>query len=326
MERFKREMGSITVVVFATVTFILIILSTIYATISQKRKSQAIELQELKEAYDIDMDQAFEERSSNKELQRIMANGKWIAVPSGVEGLKEHYGETVNSFGRVAEVEWQLFYDDEDYYYLIASDYVQGNYLPSDLQHGGSSYPYHAWFYSNVQGNSSSAFLNSGKWPQGASLIKDSKYIKWVNQYPSSTKKPIRAVAYMLDNSIWADFTRNIDGAKATGGPTLEMFIKSYNAAHTTNRLTEINQFNSTNSDEYGYKQTYSGLNASSDNMWIIKTTTKAEGYWIAYPYGDKDIMKIYYANSNGEVISSRIDEEFNDCGFRPLVAIPKNN
>ena len=310
MEKLKREMGSITVVVFATVTFILIILSTIYVTISQKRKSQAIEIQELKETYDMDMQQAYEERLAAHTIDKIKTEGGTVLdIPTESEGLKNYYGEKVVNFKSVPGVEWQLFYDDEDYYYLIASDYVLGSKLPSDLKHGANTLQYQAWFYSTAEGNNNSTFLNSGKWPQGASLIKDTKYIKWVDKYPSSTK-----------------MSGEIEGVKATGGPTLEMFIKSYNAAHPSNQLSEINQFDSTNSNEYGYIGIYDGLDNTEDNMWIIKTTTKAYGYWIAYPYGNVSYERIYYANCNGSVEQSKMYENYQKCGFRPLVAIPKNN
>lgn len=47
----RKEQGSITMIVFATVTFILIVLATTMTSMTYKRKSQAVELQDLKNIY-----------------------------------------------------------------------------------------------------------------------------------------------------------------------------------------------------------------------------------------------------------------------------------
>lgn len=64
MKRIKKENGSVTVVVFSTVTFLLIIMAAIFTTMIYKRKSQAIELHDLKEVYESSMEEAYIERTS----------------------------------------------------------------------------------------------------------------------------------------------------------------------------------------------------------------------------------------------------------------------
>ena len=86
MKKFKSELGSITVVVFATVTFILIILATIFTTITMKRKSQQVELQELKVAYDGDMANIYEERAAKESTGLSEAQ---IAAINTHTGLQE---------------------------------------------------------------------------------------------------------------------------------------------------------------------------------------------------------------------------------------------
>ena len=51
----KSEEGSVTLIVFATVMLILIILTTILTISSMKNKSQVVETQRLKNVYDEDM-------------------------------------------------------------------------------------------------------------------------------------------------------------------------------------------------------------------------------------------------------------------------------
>ena len=59
----KNEKGSITMIVLATIMFILVILATLLTTISAKSKSQLVETQKLKDAYDGDMKTIFEARN-----------------------------------------------------------------------------------------------------------------------------------------------------------------------------------------------------------------------------------------------------------------------
>ena len=62
----KNEKGSITMLVFVTIMFILMILGTLLTSISAKSKSQILETQKLREAYDGNMAEIYEQRS--KEL------------------------------------------------------------------------------------------------------------------------------------------------------------------------------------------------------------------------------------------------------------------
>ena len=60
------EKASATLIVFITVFFILIILGTILTTVYLKRRSQLVEIQSFKEAYDADMDETYEEAYKNR--------------------------------------------------------------------------------------------------------------------------------------------------------------------------------------------------------------------------------------------------------------------
>lgn len=58
----KSEKGSITVLSFVTVMFILIILATLFYSAVEKSKSQVIEMEKLSNAYDGDMGEIYKER------------------------------------------------------------------------------------------------------------------------------------------------------------------------------------------------------------------------------------------------------------------------
>ena len=145
-----------------------------------------------------------------------------------------------------------------------------------------------------------------------------SKYLKWVEANPICTNANMQGVAYMMDTSKWSNFAGNeITGAKAMGGPTLEMFIKSYNAKHDTKiSIYEDEEGNSTinttNSNQFGYKVKWesnttweysiSNLDASSDNMWVKIGTTKANALWLASPSAFTGYSTLSCVNSSGGI------------------------
>ena len=74
----------------------------------------------------------------------------------------------------------------------------------------------------------------------------------------------------------------------------------------------------------------YGGLETSEDNMWVIKSTSKANAYFIAYPFSEGNTSytstKIYIVTSAGYVLSQSIYATTPSYGFRPVVAIRKTN
>ena len=284
------------------------------------------------------MDELIDEASG---VKKITVGGSTIQVTPGVESLKEHYGDQVTSFSSVEGVKWQLFYDDADNYYLIASDYVPGTSLPSELITTDQYTTYCAYFGSvSYKGT----IMETGEWSKGteSNTITEnpliSKYLRWVGSSVNTvTDNPnMKAVAYMMDTSKWSNFAGITSGAKAMGGPTLEMFIKSYNAKHDTKISTYEDEsgnstISSTNANSNGYKVKWEnntnwadgigGLEASTDNMWVKTSDTKSCAMWVASP----DMYDRYRVGcvSEGWLDGWTVDRP--DVGFRPVVSIPKS-
>lgn len=61
----KNEQGSVTLIVFATVMIILIILAAILTLTTMKNKSQIVETQKLKNVYDADMGMIYQNYSNS---------------------------------------------------------------------------------------------------------------------------------------------------------------------------------------------------------------------------------------------------------------------
>ena len=260
--------------------------------------------------------------------------------------MKEHYGEIVRSFSSVEGIEWQLFYDDAENYYLIASDYVPGSSLPSELITTDQYTTYCAYFgdTTNVY-DCTGPIMETGEWSKGteSNTITEnpltSKYLRWVGSSVNTVaaNPNMKAVAYMMDTNKWSNFAGITSGAKAMGGPTLEMFIKSYNAKHDTKLSTYEDEsgnstISSTNANSNGYKVKWENdtswtdfvydLDTSSDNMWVKSSADRADSMWLAFPSwrGSYGVRVVNCANG---LDSSGIG--MGDSGFRPLVQIPKS-
>ena len=78
-----KEKGSVTIIVITTIFFLLIILGTIFTTMSFKRKSQLAELEQLKEAYDGDMGEVYEAKKSKGTYDE----DKKVNAPSLKQGM-----------------------------------------------------------------------------------------------------------------------------------------------------------------------------------------------------------------------------------------------
>ena len=278
-------------------------------------------MDELKKEFETDYDV---DDSDNKNW-KMKAQGQEIIIPAGkkdnskvtiktlntntslkgVPDLSTLYGETTD-YTSVDNVQWQLFYDDDEYIYLIASDYVPGSTLPNELLTEGQSTEYCRYFGDREIYNSPyiGTIMETEEWSKGtdSNTIKNnpqtSKYLKWVNSTLVTTKNNpnMKAVAFMMDTSKWSNFAGSVNGAYAIGGPTIEMFSLSYNKKHDTKLGTygtNTTDITSDNANENGYNvkmETDSwnfianGLDTSSDNMWVKTTNDKAIAYWLASP------------------------------------------
>ena len=179
----------------------------------------------------------------------------------------------------------------------------------------------------NVYGSySGSSYINSNS--------KAKKWISWANQYSSSTNENIRSVSYMLDTNVWTrQYGDNNFADYVIGGPTLEMFVASWNTKHPDNKI----YCNGTGSDsEYGY---YVGSTSgetnndtdigTSDSTYVKTDDGKADGFWLASPSAGGDdgyVMQVHhYYGVNGYTYGNNFLGNNGNDGFRPLVCLSSN-
>ena len=253
-----------------------------------------------------------------KETGAVASATKTIIVERGDLIVSSEYGAEVTNYTTPSgdpNVKWRIFYADESNIYLIASDYVHYDYCPTGAK--GTT----------VTRNSDYmlSFDNVYQDYTGSVSITDTRIKKWIQKYlavaPSSTNTNIRAVAFMLDETRWSAKYANSNYAEyAIGGPTLEMFVASYNKAHP-----EKPMYCSADSTGYYISWTNGGTNYSiggldkSESLYVIRDVSKANSMWLGSPSARNanDLMVVYFT---GYV--DRISSDYFLLGFRPLVCL----
>ena len=169
-----------------------------------------------------------------------------ITVESNsTEVFAEDIGKKVNYVAKdYTDLTWRIFYYDETYVYLISEKTVDG------------SNPVTSCVLSNEI---------SGKYTNGSDEI-DSN-LRFLNQQwytqlngSKSTTYNAKAVAYLMDQSVWAGYKDSEEkAAYAIGAPTLELFMNSYNKSEETTNTIEITC-------------TSTGYNHNIVGNWLLET------------------------------------------------------
>ena len=209
---------------------------------------------------------------------------------------------------------WLIFYADENNIYLIANDYIYKDYCPNSgtqsMKTNGSGYEF--------------AMNNATKDYKGAENITDSRIKALNNDYFSkyessnSTYGNMKATAYMLDTNVWSVYAGE-KAEYAIGGPTIELFFKSYNKKYGTAYVASaINNkgYQIGDGDTLGYNLL---LSADKTLPYMVTSNNKASTMWIASPTADRS--KIFRVSYDG-IIDSYAATYNVGGGFRPIVCL----
>ena len=252
-----------------------------------------------------------------------------------------YYGKYVTNYnsandsGIVDEDEqlgkWQIFMADGDYIYLIASNYIIGNHTGKKNNVG---------FYYEQSTPTKISFLNILNQYNASTITcdipgilsrldKQSIYHKWINMPANQTKdyKSEKAVASMLDVDVWSGYNNTTYAKYAIGGPTIEMFCKSYSNSHTENKLESFVV-------EDGYKIKKGSADPSNSitgignkpvndlvNSLYLKASSAGDMLWLASSAGANNIR---YSSSSGAIVEAKYDNA-TSLSFRPLVCLKSN-
>ena len=251
---------------------------------------------------------------------------KTINAKKILENPQKYYGAyvdytTTNTLSE--KYKWRIFYATNSNIYLIASDYISVDDLPTTAK-------------GNKPANTYTTFPKAAPFDKvindytgSASITEDMKWFNkdYFDKGFSSTNSNMRAVAYLLDKAIWTDKFKGNGAEYIVGGPSLDMVLSSYN--QFTN---QSNMYQTKATNETGYQFSYDGgttwkdyINDSSkyltqgDDLYRISSTNNAYAYWVSSPptystYSVVYVRCIGYINSDGY---SNISH-----GFRPVVCL----
>lgn len=298
--------------------------------------------------------------------------GQWIYVGEGASsGDEEITNKNIIDYDvdlgidvdGNSQYDWEYFYNDGDNIYIIAEDYIPMNSSLVSNSLGNekgdiSSHPC-SFFYDMTQGEDT--VINNGKTgsadlfgnnvSDSNKFIPDKYLVKWKERVKNSptTENSAKFVAMMMDTTKWENFadstkiktslgTTKPEELLATGGPTLEMWVKSWNEKHgnSSDDENKINIESACLENDKGYVVRESGedwnylidLSSNVDGLKDImyfphnSVYNECQGYWIISPsvMGDNSITEIGY---NGEM-------SFAGCGnwnfgLRPVVCLPSD-
>ena len=230
---------------------------------------------------------------------------------------------TTNSLSE--NYKWRIFYATNSNIYLIASDYVSLDDLPATAKgnkpaNTNASKPKAAPFDKII-----------GDYTGSASITEDMKWFNkdYFDKGYSSTTNNMKAVAYLLDKSIWTDKFKGNGADYVVGGPSLDMVLSSYNQFTNQSNVYQSRAENSTGykmSDDSGTNWNYSSSSnakylTQGDTLYRISSTNNAYGYWVSSPSASiTSTRNVWYVSFAGSVVTYNYD--IANFGYRPIVCL----
>ena len=148
---------------------------------------------------------------------------------------------------------------------------------------------------------------------------------KYFEQNISNEGNAMKSVAYMLDTKIWSSY-KGEKAEYAIGGPTIEMFINSYNQKYNTKYQTTVTEQGYLISIDEGnsWGMTYRGIFNTNDELYVINSN-KAVAMWLASPCnGSYEGISIVWNDKGYGWIDGNYYWWYAD-GLRPIVCLKSN-
>ncbi len=224
------------------------------------------------------------------------------------------YGSKVTNY-TAQDIEWKVFYATTDRIYLIASDYVHNSKLTNAYKNGASCYSAEIYPYSYYWSSVATSLETEGRQDE---LFMATGYTLGSN--PNS-----KCVSTLLNTNNWVDFVDTDYAECAIGGPTLNMYIASWNAKGYTTLYT--------NTNATGYyvgtssMPTTTSVNVASDTTGYGDTLyfphqsglSVCYGYWVASPSAEGNRFTMWVSYPGG--VTNNF-EGYYFVGVRPLVCL----
>ena len=169
--------------------------------------------------------------------------------------------------------DWRILYKDGETIYAILADYLPAEQVPdsSGLDKGKGNLPYAVW----------------------SSINRDT------------------LINGLKNTTAWSNFTNGIEGALATGSPTAELLMSSYNTKNGTELVyTDAPTLDSTTEDY---------------DLYVPHTeeVCYCYGYWLASPLASTAFSNGWFVGYAGDVFSNAYYET--GLAARPVVSLPSS-
>ncbi len=217
--------------------------------------------------------------------------------------------------------DWRIFYNDGDHVFIIAADYVPNtsSYLDNVGTGMTASDTYNLYWNSEPE---TTQTVN----PDILSLFKQS----WTDYNINGNG---RCVSTLLNTNNWDGFIDESYAEYAIGGPTIEMWVASWNEKGYTQLYTNTNDIgyyvgNTENPKTYVYSLSNSGEYSKDDFYFPHHSViSNCDGYWLASPSA-RDTNRLVYVDYYSRVGSSNTLSNYYSIsilGVRPLVCLNSN-
>lgn len=247
---------------------------------------------------------------------------------------KKYYGSKVTNYESNGVSDWKIFFSDEKNIYLITSEYVDVDKLPTTAsgkkpENTKTAYPKGAPF-TNILGD----------YEAGSATVTDERIKALNNDYFNEKKYEssyinMKAVAYMLDIGIWKIFAEGKGADYAIGGPTLEMLMASYSQKYDVDYKAQATSnigYQISNDGGVNWDNSYQSMLNTSDSLYTLPHTyielesgnkSGANMMWVASPSAGSNI-RVIYVHYHGYVGSNEY-YGISYAGFRPIVCLNSN-
>ena len=290
--------------------------------------------------YEVDQDGNVKEKKFNPnalEISELNENGStyfgWDVI---------NYAKTLPA--ELQDTKWQLFYagaldgETEERIYLISKEYVKNALLPAKdgAKTIEGSNEYNTKFATNDTNGIMPKYSGSSNITELKIKNLNKKYFDFLND-DTSENPNMKAVAYMMDTTIWKSFAESTEGYAeyAIGGPTVELLFTAYNKYKNKSlgntyeaRVIDKNGYQIRKNSGFTFssnidKMIENDTNSVNSPYSVSNLTSQTTAYWLASPSaaGGSLIMDV---NSSGNVSNLKYGAYYGNSGLgvRPIVCL----
>lgn len=254
------------------------------------------------------------------------------AITLAEEISETNYGDYINynvdlgidgdQDGETTDVDdWRIFYkDNSGNVFIIAADYIPASKI------GGET--------GMMTEGSYCAYWNSPTYTEIDTSV--AQLFKFGFNYSNATSKSnMGAVSSLLNKNSWGRYAIGVKGATAIGGPTLEMYIASWNEKYPNNLLycnnsTSTGYYVGEVNNPTSYNIDMSSKTGYSDTLYYPHTSAynDCKGYWLASPSADYNVRVDDYSYimtvlCDGNIYGWSNRSNYHLIGVRPVVCLP---